>query len=130
MNIQLKNTRVEALAFTSNDDVTEDDFSLSFSCGFTEENSDFFLVKFEIKVESEMGYKIDLEYSAEFQTDETIDEQFKESMFPIVNAPAIAYPFLRSFVSLITLNSGYEPLMLPTVNFQAMANDMKKESSK
>ena len=48
---------------------------------------------------------------------EDIDEKFKESNFPIINAPAIAYPFLRAFVSNFFVSSGYYPILLPTYNF-------------
>lgn len=65
-------------------------------------------------------------YLAEFETDEPIDQEFMDGHFPSVNAPAIAYPFLRSYVSTVTLNSGVEPMILPTINFQALAKEHQK----
>ena len=121
MKIQLKNTRVDKLNLVSNDEITKDNFALSFSNGYSEKDHTFFIVKFEVKVESEHGYELTLDFVAEFDTGEEISTEFKNSHFPAVNAPAIAYPYLRSFVSFLTLNSGYETLILPTINFQAMA---------
>lgn len=121
MNIQLTNTKVVSLDFDTSDAFEEDSFSLSFVNGYTEDESLIFLVNFEIKIESENGYKIALNYQAEFLADEKINDGFKESDFPIVNAPAIAYPYMRSFVGNLTLQSGYNPVILPTVNFQALA---------
>ncbi|EKF9400107.1 protein-export chaperone SecB [Vibrio cholerae] len=127
MKIQLKNTRVESLNLISNDEITKDEFLLSMANGYPDKELKFFVVKFDIEVKSEHGYELQLGYVAEFETDEDVSTEFKNSQFPIVNAPAIAYPYLRSFVSLLTLNSGYETLVLPTVNFQAMAQKAKAE---
>ncbi|ELJ8644774.1 protein-export chaperone SecB [Vibrio cholerae] len=127
MKIQLKNTRVESLNLISNDQITKDEFLLSMANGYPDKELKFFVVKFDIEVKSEHGYELQLGYVAEFETDEDVSTEFKNSQFPIVNAPAIAYPYMRSFVSLLTLNSGYETLVLPTVNFQAMAQKAKAE---
>lgn len=127
MKIQLRNTRVESLNLISNDEITKDEFSLGMANGYSDKEFKFFVVKFDIEVKSEHGYELQLGYVAEFETDEDVSTEFKNSQFPIVNAPAIAYPYLRSFVSLLTLNSGYETLVLPTVNFQAMAQQAEAE---
>ncbi|UYP31949.1 protein-export chaperone SecB [Pseudomonas sp. Z8(2022)] len=63
--------------------------------------------------------EVDVEYIAEFVTDSPISEDFKKSHFPKVNAPAIAFPYLRAFISNLLLNSGYSPLILPSINFAA-----------
>lgn len=127
MKIQLKNTRVESLNLISNDEISKDQFSLNMANGYSDKELKFFVVKFDIVVKSEHGYELQLGYVAEFSTDEDISTEFKSSHFPRVNAPAIAYPYLRSFVSLLTLNSGYETLVLPTINFQAMAQQADEE---
>lgn len=128
MKIQLKNTRVESFTFRTNEDIQEDNLEFGFLNGYLESEPNFFAVKFEVKMQSEYGYEFELQYVAQFKTDEEITDSFMESTFPLVNAPAIAYPYLRSFVSLITLNSGFDPLILPTVNFQAMAKAHKEKA--
>ncbi|MCQ2096789.1 MAG: protein-export chaperone SecB [Fibrobacter sp.] len=66
-------------------------------------------------------YDMEIEVVFTFVVNEgTIDEDFRKSSFPRVNAPAIAYPYLRSMVSNITLQSGFEPAILPTINFSAL----------
>lgn len=79
-----------------------------------------FYVTFDLTLKTEEDKIVNVVYQSEFTTDIHIDEQFRKSDFPYVNAPAIAYPFLRAFVSNLTLNSGYSPVMLPSVNFVAM----------
>jgi len=96
-------------------------FELGFEAGFSEDDLRSFKIKFRAVISSEVGYELTVEYSSFFETDEEIIESFKGSNFVTINAPAIAYPFLRSFVSTITLNAGYEPVLIPTINFQALA---------
>ena len=51
---------------------------------------------------------------------DNIDKNLLENPFLHVNAPAIAYPFLRAYIANLLLISGYDPLMLPSINFDAM----------
>lgn len=129
MHIQLVNTKAKTISLTEDEEINENDFSLSFSNCFNEAEPQSFLVMFEISITSEQGYSLEVSYVAEFTTDEPITSEFKISHFPIVNAPAIAYPYMRGYVSTVTLNSGYEPLILPTINFQAMAEKTNQDNS-
>ncbi|ENM3932477.1 protein-export chaperone SecB [Vibrio cholerae] len=73
----------------------------------------------------EGNVKLDIKYVALFEGDDEFDEEFQQSAFPRVNAPAIAYPFLRAFIGTFLLNGGYEPIMLPSVNFSALYKSEK-----
>lgn len=70
--------------------------------------------------ERQEDFVLKVEFWATFRTDEDMTEEFKNSHFIYVNAPAIAYPYLRALISNVLLQSGYDPLMLPAVNFAAM----------
>ncbi|KWU51857.1 protein-export chaperone SecB [Pseudomonas palleroniana] len=94
---------------------------------FSEKN---FFVVFALTLHLDEEVVIKLGYKSRFETDNEIDEEFKSSNFPYVNAPAIAYPFLRAFVANITLSSGYAPVMLPSVNFVAMKDKVMAESGR
>lgn len=83
------------------------------------EESSFF-VTFNLKLATVEGKGIIAEYKSKFVTDSPMDDEFKKSAFPYVNAPAISYPYLRAFISNLTLNAGYSPVMLPSVNFVAL----------
>ncbi|PTU49224.1 hypothetical protein DBB42_26595 [Pseudomonas plecoglossicida] len=89
---------------------------------------DHFNVLFKAAVYIEEGKCIDLEYQSRFDVDGPVDEEFKAGNFAFVNAPAIAYPFLRAFISNLTLNAGYSPVMLPSINFVAMKEKIKAAS--
>ena len=99
----------------------ENNFELGLETGFSEDDLKSFRIKFRAVISSEVGYELTVEYSSFFETDDEIIGSFKSSNFVTINAPAIAYPFFRSFISTITLNAGYEPILIPTINFQAMA---------
>ena len=75
--------------------------------------STLYEVVFEIADSEEEGFKV---------SDETLVHTFMQ-----VNAPAIAYPFLRAFVSTVSVNCGYDTVILPSVNFQALYNNKKKK---
>ena len=62
-----------------------------------------------------------------FSVDGEITEGFKLSDFPKINAPAIAFPYLRAYISNLTLQSGLEPVMLPSINFVTLAKEKEIE---
>ena len=127
--IRLKQTQVKSLSFhLSDEELLKSKMEMSFSVGFDEAEEDAFLVTFNITAAAEEGYSLELAYMAVFETSEPIDEDFRKSHFPIVNAPAIAYPFLRAFISNLTLNAGFQPLIIPAVNFQALNRERDNSS--
>ncbi|MGP1538535.1 protein-export chaperone SecB [Bacteroides pyogenes] len=87
---------------------------------FSEENSKEFGVGFRINIKAE-EFGISLEMAFLFELNENIDEKFKQSDFLTVNAPAIAFPYVRSYISNLTLQSGFSPIILPSVNFVKLA---------
>lgn len=119
MNIRLAHSIVKKLELkrNSDDDSGEDNCDLSFSVGYDNDNEKEFAIFFFVQLRSQANLKIELEYSSYFETSEQINDEFKASHFPKINAPAIAFPFLRSFIATLTVNAGYTPVMLPSVNF-------------
>lgn len=130
MNLQLISTKADSLSIIENEaeHKSQDGFGLDFGCAFSPEASNKFKVFFKANIDicstgSEiLTHKLNVEYSAIFELDEDVNQEFMDSMFPKVNAPAIAYPYLRAFISIILLNAGYDPIILPSINFQAIAN--------
>lgn len=124
MNIKFLGTKVEKLSLIVGDTdehAQKDDFQLSFVNGFSDDDDKSFIVRFSITVSSvEENFVLELDYVGFFTTEESITEEFRESHFPSVNAPAIAYPFMRSFINTITVNSNLNPVIIPTINFQEL----------
>lgn len=97
MSISFLGTKVTKLSLVINEDNNvklEDNFKLSYSNGYSEEDEKSFIVKFIVNLSSEEGnFALNLEYVGLFVSEEGISEKFKESHFPSVNAPAIALDF-------------------------------------
>ena len=123
MEIQLISTKVGSLRFTelgqgeSSDATNKPSMRLNFITEYSETDNTLFEIKFFINYNINGKFAMELEYLARFKASDVLDEKFKTSSFTQINAPAIAFPYLRSYVSTLTLNSGYEPLILPTINF-------------
>lgn len=129
MNISFVKSYASEIKLDSTNESTEESkASISYKDNVGADGKIFTAV-FVVSLRSEEGYALDVEYIAVFETEDEINDEFRNSPFPKVNAPAIAYPFLRSFISFLTLNSGYEPALLPTLNFQAMYNERNKQEA-
>jgi len=93
------------------------------------DGTDMFAVQFELDMHDPL-YNLSIKVLYEFKLlDGIVDEAFKASPFPKVNAPAIAFPYLRALVSTITLQAGLGPVMLPSINFNKLVEE-KEDSVK
>lgn len=72
---------------------------------------------------------VKVDYWAFFEAESDLTDEFLNSHFISINAPAIAYPYLRSFVTNVLVSAGYPAFYLPTVNFAAL-HSRKAESMK
>jgi preprotein translocase subunit SecB len=122
MKLQLKKTEVLDLKLgKSIDEPFEDGFS--YEVALSEDNSKIVAIVFSLTLETEEKFRLNLKYRAIFETDEDLTEDDMTSHFFSVNAPAIAYPFLRAYIGNLLLNSGMEPILLPSVNFAALVRE-------
>ena len=125
MNIQLKNWQVKNLSLgKAETQENKNEFRLSMGHFFPENNSKEFGVGFQIEIYDE-NFNISLEMAFLFQVDENVTNDFRDSDFVKINAPAIAFPYLRSYVSNLTLQSGFSPIILPSINFVEFAKQNK-----
>ncbi|WP_018478139.1 protein-export chaperone SecB [Pontibacter roseus] len=84
----------------------------------TDKDKHHFGVQFTSSIVDVNGaINLEIEATAIFESDKEVNDDFLGSGFAKVNAPAIAFPYLRSFISTLTLNAGYTPVILPSVNF-------------
>lgn len=129
MDIKFLGTQVERLSLVVNnteEPVTEDNFNLSFTNVFSDEDDKSFIVKFVTIVSSiDENFILELDYIGFFITEKSITNEFRKSNFPTVNAPAITYPFMRSLINTITVNSNLNPVIIPTINFQELVRQQK-----
>lgn len=59
-----------------------------------------------------------------------VDEPEIYNSFVHVSVPAIAYPYLRAFISNIVLQSGMAPIIIPPVNFTKPKKSVENTSEK
>ena len=70
-------------------------------------------------------FEISIVSVAIFEFDPKADiEQYMSSLFT-VNAPAIAFPYIRAYISNLTSQSGLFTVTLPTFNLSAMGDKLK-----
>lgn len=89
------------------------------------DNPNYFSLEFLLNLSSKDDVtSIKASFIGEFETDGNlnIDSDFLNSSFITVNAPAILFPFIRSYISTMTINAGLNPIVLPTINFANRIN--------
>ncbi|WP_037314190.1 protein-export chaperone SecB [Salegentibacter sp. Hel_I_6] len=102
--------------------------SFGIGSSFASDNNKAFAVNFDIKLKSaDDKFRLNLKATAHFSTEEDIDDDFQKSSFVSINAPAIAFPYVRTYISNLTLNSGYDPIILPSINFVQLASQKDQE---
>jgi preprotein translocase subunit SecB len=116
MNISFSDTRVTKLSLELNENTGDNTFRFSFTPAFSDLGTKEFLIIFNLELTGD-DFSLTVEFAARFSTDEEIDDNFKESGFVKINAPAIAFPYLRAYISNFTISSGLSPIVLPTINF-------------
>ena len=99
-------------------DTKYDDLEVKMDSSFVYDNEKEFTVSYDVTI-NDTGKLIDIYISimANFITRDVITEEFKKSNFLKVNIPAIVFPYIRSYITTITVNSGINPIVLPLINF-------------
>jgi preprotein translocase subunit SecB len=125
--IQLKNVVVHEVNFLVNpaissspDEIQADlRYTANHNIGIPEDSGLSFIVMFEVRVSSEALGAVNLfvRAYAEFTSATPVDKVFADSSLVRRNAPAIAFPFIRSYIHTITIHSGMPGILLPTMSF-------------
>ncbi len=69
-------------------------------------------------VSEQESLRLKAEFAAMFETHVSIDDAFKASAIPNLNAVVIAFPFVRSFLASFTSTAGIPRLIIPAINFR------------
>jgi preprotein translocase subunit SecB len=103
---------------------TNTEIEFHYSLAFSVHDNHSFCVIFALAILEQPGQnllpgpaRINVTAEAWFRSKKAIDMEFKSSSIARQNAPAIAFPYLRSFVSTVTINAGAPQIILPTYNF-------------
>ncbi|MHC1776969.1 MAG: protein-export chaperone SecB [Lentimicrobium sp.] len=88
------------------------------SIGFNDKDLTHYTINFDVTANSrDEKIRLQVKSMALFETSSEIDTAFKSSGFVQSNSPAIAFPFVRSYINTLTSNAGIRPIILPAFNF-------------
>ena len=89
-----------------------------------------FHLELNVDVQEETGkFNLSVKAISIFEFDPAANlEEYKSSLF-VVNAPAIAFPYVRAYIANLTAQSGLFTVTLPTFNLTSLADDLKKNIS-
>lgn len=134
MSIRLLSTKaiiIELTPIQNENNKLEEGFSFDFNPILDEDNSNRFLVVFRgEQIDVKNSYRSKVVFISHFESEKVLSESNLTDKFLLINAPAIGYPYFRAFYSNFLLNAGYEPIILPTINFVRLAEDKAKSLSK
>ncbi|MCX6856665.1 MAG: hypothetical protein NTV80_17375 [Verrucomicrobia bacterium] len=124
MEFRLTHTFVHNLRLEPRGDVQANE-DLRYSPIYREDKDSEFAVIFDLVQPLKPDSVLKMQYIAVFQTSAVMDDAFRNSHFPKVNAPAVGYPYLRAFVSQFAVLTGCEPFTMPIRNFVKEAASTK-----
>jgi preprotein translocase subunit SecB len=87
-------------------------------------NSTFKLVLDILITEKNNELNIEVQSEGEFVYNNLTDERLNQFLY--LNAPAILFPYIRSYITSLTALSGVSPVVLPTLNLSSLKDDLKK----
>jgi len=61
-----------------------------------------------------------------FEFDQEVKDKESISNYFLINAPAIAFPYVRSYMASLTIQSGKQALLMPTYNLSFLAEELKE----
>ena len=101
-------------------------FNIKFKALLKDSHKDYFGVLFNVVVENkDTGFNLNFEFVGNFKVN-GIDvdlEVIEKHPFFRQSAPAIVFPYIRSFITSFSNNAGFAPVILPSLNF----SEAKKE---
>lgn len=115
MKFKLDEWIINSLSLQKDDSKEKGSFSLKIKIDYSN-NEKVFGTTFLISL-NDPNFNLNLNATYWFKCDNKIDEEFRKSDFVKINAPAIAYPYVRAYITQVCLASGFGAKILPTINF-------------
>lgn len=135
LNIKPLNFKVRSMRICRLDEFTfsvDSDRKVDLAVDASKVADDRVCIQLNLTVLIEKETVLNVHYAVEFavrdpeQAEFVVTEDTLRLPFIQINAPAIAYPYLRAFVSTLCVNAGYDSVFLSTINFQALFEAKKK----
>ena len=71
---------------------------------------------------------IEVDIVSFFEFNSQIEKSQLDKLF-FMNAPAIIFPYLRSYITTLTVLSGIDPVILPTLNLSALGKELEQNTT-
>lgn len=84
------------------------------------DSPNWFAKVFDVRLDINFPFevvKMKIEYQTVFDISEPVDDKFLKSPFAQISAPAIGFPYVRAFISTVSVQAGIPPIILPSINF-------------
>jgi len=103
--------------------------SISFNPkGVIKSSESIFQLTLGVKIEDEnKTLLIEIIAVSDYIFDSEIDKETLNKLF-YINAPALLFPYIRAYISTLTVLSGIKPITLPTLNLSALGNELKNNT--
>lgn len=134
---KLISTRAVEVVLNSKDSPFNNDYILDFNHRiFKLENPQndvekrIFIVDFQARVHNTpQSLVLSTKFHVVFQSEHPVTDEYLDSPGIRINSPAIAFPFLRSFITTVSANAGYPPIILPSINFVRLTSKETEKKS-
>lgn len=98
--------------------------------GVINENKKLYTIFLTVKLEDDKNsFSIDLEAIGLFKFKNSIKLEELDNYF-FTNAPAIIFPYIRSYISAVSALSGLSPINLPVMNLSGLRGKLKDNTHK
>lgn len=92
--------------------------------GVLKNESNIFLLQLQVNVfDEEKNINIEVDITGEFKFKRD-DDNLENFLY--LNAPAILFPYIRSYITALTALSGVPPITLPTMNLSGLSEKLSE----
>ena len=127
------NFEIIKVLFDRSDDIVKDgkfEVNIQHTTQVNNENENLFRTVFIINITGKNNsFSLQVQAMGNFEILGEVPKNIKDNYLNI-SSPSIIYPYVRAYISNITLQSGMNPITIPPMNFAAKPDNGKKKSQK
>lgn len=128
VKIKLEATRIHSLNFRIKDKSTEDNVKVPINIEYNhlyDYKKKCINISIRLSIgDDQLPFLLEIIYEGVFFLNKRVPRKDAEQ-YAKINCPAILFPFLRECVADITRRAGFNPLILPSINFIELAKQQK-----
>ena len=127
-----KGYRILEIKLNNIDTIEDSSFTINFAPdGIYYSSNNIFKLILEIEIhlgEETNNCLLSLKVEANFQFDESIKNHTEIPSFFYKNSIAIIFPYIRAFISTISLQANIKPIILPLLNLSSLETQFKENT--